>query len=478
MSGADIPTADLPGRATVMGLGLHGGGLAATRYLAMRGVRVTVTDLRDEATLRPSLESLADLPAVRLVLGRHEEADFANADWVVKNPAVPRSNRFLRLARRIETDISIFRAAFHGRLVAVTGTKGKSGTASAIHYGLQHAGVSAHLGGNITVSPLTFEHNPGDTVVLELSSFQLGDLAMTGWFAGGGRLRPDLAVITSLMRDHQDYYADMDSYARDKAAIGAGAGEDAVLVLGAPSEWEDLFRQAWPGRLADGWASRPELDTGVEWQGDAGPVTLRQPGRNSALLFPEGSVEMGARGRNRALSALSLCLLGVEPRVAGEAALAFPGIPHRMELVGADAEGRRYYNDSAATVPEALVAGVRALDRAPVLICGGTDKRLSYGKLSEVARFVRGVVLLDGSATPAIRAALLAGKPELQMAGPYRELRACLDAATAMAGAGTPVLLSPGCASFELFRNEFDRGDQFRALVQAQLAREGKAGVG
>ncbi len=477
--------ADLPDRATVMGLGLHGGGLATVRYLAERGVRVTVTDLRDETVLRPSLDAMADLPDVRVVLGRHEEPDFRNADWVVKNPAVPRNNRYLALATRVETDISIFRASFDGRLVAVTGTKGKSGTASAIHFGLRHAGVPAHLGGNITVSPLSFQPQQGHTVVLELSSFQLGDLALTGWFAAGGRLRPDLAVITSFMTDHQDYYGDMDAYARDKAAVGTGAVSNATLVLGAPSAWEAMFRRQWPGKLADGWGSRPDLDSGVTWDSDEGPIRYRNESE-SGILFPGTPGERGPRGRNRALSAFCLQLLGVEAATAASAAIAYPGIPHRMEFIGTDPESRRFFNDSAATVPEAVIAGVESLARPPVLICGGTDKDLSYARFAEISGKISGLILLEGSATEQIRSAILAGLEQhpggqaqaLPIGGPFRSLEACLNAALEVAGPEIPVLLSPGCASFELFRNEFDRGDQFRALVQRHLARSGGAGVG
>ena len=207
-------------RVTVMGLGLHGGGASAARFLAREGAEVTVTDLRGETELAASLDSIASLP-IRFVLGRHEDGDFADADIVIKNPAVPRSSRYLALARRIETDISIFLSRTSSPIVAITGTKGKSSTSSAAHHILSETVGNAFLGGNITRSPLEFvdELTEESTVVLELSSFQLGDLTLTG--AGIEALRPRISVITSIFRDHLNYYDSMDDYVADKRLIYA-----------------------------------------------------------------------------------------------------------------------------------------------------------------------------------------------------------------------------------------------------------------
>jgi UDP-N-acetylmuramoylalanine--D-glutamate ligase len=191
----------------VMGLGLHGGGLESARCLAGAGAAVTVTDLRDEQVLAPSVEKLEELAGktafpIRYVLGRHETADFEGADMVIKNPGVRPDSPFLEAARgkgaAIETDISLFLAASPARLLAVTGSKGKSSAVSALHWVLKEArgrGLlpgRAFLGGNITVSPLTFleELGPRDDAVLELSSWQLGDLAGRRGEGGGALLKP------------------------------------------------------------------------------------------------------------------------------------------------------------------------------------------------------------------------------------------------------------------------------------------------
>jgi len=182
-------------KVVIMGLGLNGGGLESARFFLKRGADVTVTDLRDEKTLKPSIEQLGG-ENVRYVLGRHEIDDFKKADIVIKNPGVRPDSPFLQAARQIETDISLFLAESPAKLFAVTGTKGKSCTASALYHIFKYAqnNGKAYLGGNITVSPLTFldELSENDNVVLELSSFQLGDLK-------DKPIKPRAAVLTAIM---------------------------------------------------------------------------------------------------------------------------------------------------------------------------------------------------------------------------------------------------------------------------------------
>ncbi|HWP67739.1 MAG TPA: Mur ligase family protein, partial [Rectinemataceae bacterium] len=200
----------------VMGLGLHGGGLESARFFCDKGAIVTVTDLRDETTLKPSIEALEGR-ALRYVLGKHEIEDFRTADIVIKNPAVRRTSPYLAAAKAIETDVSVFLRYSKSPIVAVTGSKGKSSTASAIHHGFRHSGTDSLLGGNITVSPLSFLDETGADrpVVLELSSWQLADMR------GLGVLKPKVAVLTAIMPDHMNYYSSMEEYVADKRLIYA-----------------------------------------------------------------------------------------------------------------------------------------------------------------------------------------------------------------------------------------------------------------
>jgi UDP-N-acetylmuramoylalanine--D-glutamate ligase len=464
--------ASIPGlRVTVMGLGVHGGGLASALFFARRGAEVTVTDLRGPEALAPSLERLAGLP-VRLVLGRHDAADFESAELVIKNPAVPGSSPFLSAARGrgvpVETDVSVFLSFARNPVIAVTGTKGKSTTASAIHHGLFRVSGGARLGGNITVSPLEFLDDlaPADPVVLELSSWQLGDLA------GRGLLAPAISVLTVLLPDHLDRYPDMDAYVEDKKAVfrEQAPGQRAVFNRDDPRQAE-FHREtraepfwysaaALPGDLRGAWLEGPQgkLRTG--------------PGAGTRTVLA-GSRLAGAHNRMNLLAAgLALSLHGVKAEVIVRALSEFPGVEHRLELFH-EAGGVRWYDDSTATMPHAAAAALAALEAPVVLVAGGTDKGLDYAPLAAAARGAAAVVLLAGTATDKLRPLLEAGGTPFE--GPFDALDPAVTRAVALAGnlrsrgpAETPVsvVLSPGCASFGMFQNEFDRGRRFKEAVR------------
>ena len=473
---------DLSGRKiTVMGLGVHGGGLHAARYLTTHGARVTVTDLRDERTLRHSVEQLPE--GVRLVLGRHEEEDFRSCDLVVKNPAVPRSAPYLQYAPAITTDIALFLATWatrsdRGPLIVFTGTKGKSSTCCAATYIARGHYPATRLGGNITVSPLQYcdQIEAGAPVVLELSSFQLGDIAFCRTTNAGDDARlpaelprelffptipADVAGITNIFTDHQDYYHSMERYVEDKREIYRHLPPHATFLVGGDGAWDHSFT-----------SEVERLNGGVTI------IDLKTPHDD---LLPERLSVAGAHGRrNVHFAALAARAIGVPHDVIRNRSKSFPGVPHRLEVT-ATTPYARYINDSAATIPEATRAAVDAFREPIVLIAGGSDKGLDPTPIVEAAREAThrggGVILLDGSATTALRSLL--SREGIAYEGVYSSLEGAVARATDLCrkllvpregGVPLPViLLSPGCASFGMFRNEFDRGDQFRALSQRYL---------
>lgn len=448
---------DYTGRkVTIMGLGLNGGGLASTLYFARRGARVTVTDLRTEEVLAPTLEALSGV-GVRYVLGRHDEDDFRDADIVVKNPAVRAANPYLALARRVETDLSIFLSSLSNPVYAVTGSKGKSTTATALHHILRTVDPRARLGGNIAVSPLTFldELEPGAPVVLELSSWQLGDLR------GRGLLRPRVSTVTNLLWDHMNAYPDQEAYAADKAVVfeGQGPGDFTLLPEGA---WGDWFARRTASRVLR--IQKGALGQGLGFSVDEGRGRWNQGSPAWELLPPTLAVP-GAPFRHNCLGAAALAVLaGVDPSVVPGALASFPGVEHRLERFAVKA-GVAYYNDTTATIPEAAVASIRAFDVPVHWIGGGTDKNLDLSAYEGLESPPASVILLKGSATDRL-VPLLISKGWTWF-GPYDDLGAAVTLAAQRARPGDVVLLSPGAASFELFKNEFYRGQAFRDLVTA-----------
>jgi UDP-N-acetylmuramoylalanine--D-glutamate ligase len=475
-------------KAVVMGLGLHGGGLEAARYLAERGASLTVTDLRDEKALAPSIEKLEARggSGIRYVLGRHEEADFKSADMVVKNPGVRADSPYLLLARRVETDISLFLAANPARLTAVTGSKGKSLSAAAIHRGLRDAREKgllpggAYLGGNIGLSPLGFldRLGPEDDVVLELSSWQLGDLR------NRPLLKPRAALITAIMSDHQDRYDSLESYVADKRLIYRN--QDAACLTAAwngqtGAAWGRSFLAETPGRpllcaerppadrVAGAWISGPkEAGYARPYEKAAGPACGKTPVSEEVFqVIPETVLVPGYHQKKNLLGAAAVLLdLGLESDFIAQSLGNFPGLEHRLEFFY-ERGGVRYYNDSAATIPEAAAAALESFDGRIVLVAGGSDKNLDFSPLVRAAvgagKRLTAIVLLAGSGSakllPLLEAAYL---PRI---GPFDDVDLAARAASEQALPGCAVVLSPGCASFGMFLNEFDRGGKWKEAV-------------
>ena len=465
-------------KALIMGLGLHGGGLESARYLAEKGAKVTVTDLRDEKTLGPTIEKLKDFP-IRYVLGRHEIEDFRNSDIIVKNPAVTPNSPYLQAAKRIETDISLFLSACPVRLVAVTGSKGKSSVSSAIHFALNEGqtllgkakeGQTLHrkawLGGNIAISPLSFLDELGeeDDVVLELSSWQLGDLR------GRGLLKPRTAVITAIMRDHLDKYDSMEAYVNDKRVIYSDQDENDVTIA-ADDAWGRSFLSESRGRSVP-YSDKP-LDSPGGWIPDP-----QGPGLARLWEIPDKTADKGRvvevvpamplipgfhQKQNLLIAALSLLDLGLEADFIRESLGRFPGIEHRLEFFHESGEVK-FYNDSSATIPEAAVAAISAFDKPPVLVTGGADKELDFTPLALTAEKAKALILLAGTGSEKLKTLLDSGGVKYR--GPFDSLDATISAAGEAAAPGDAVVLSPGCASFGMFLNEFDRGNKWKEGVK------------
>ncbi|MDY2839436.1 MAG: UDP-N-acetylmuramoyl-L-alanine--D-glutamate ligase [Treponema sp.] len=448
---------------TVMGLGLNGGGEAAVRFFLKKGAYVLVTDMKTEEQLKPTIERLnsdPDLDTSRLTyrLGEHRIEDFENADCVIKNPGVKyEGNKYLAAAKAIETDLSIFLRFTECPIIAVTGSKGKSSTVSAIYYGLKEAGYKTFLGGNITVSPLTFidEVSSDTPVVIEFSSWQLSDLR------GRKVLKPHISIITKIVPDHQNWYGNMEDYVADKRLIYADqdSGDYSIFDAG-PDEpgtgpkcggtWGDLFAKESKATVLRYDAENPRYDLGK-------------------LLVPGKHMQTNAQN-----AALVMQLMNVPKDKIKEILQRWPGIDHRLQYFHSwknkNGVTYKFYNDTCATVPEAAAAATQAFETPVILITGGTDKGLELNKFTET------VINNDGKFLPVKEMYFLAGTatdkilPELDKAkvkynGPFNSLCELLDAVkkdiSEKDGKDEIVVFSPGATSFGMFSNEFDRGNQF-----------------
>jgi UDP-N-acetylmuramoylalanine--D-glutamate ligase len=455
---------------TVMGLGVHGGGLGVARYCAEHGAYVTVTDLRSADVLQDSLAALADLP-ITYVLGEHRAQDFETCDIVVRNPAVPDSSPYLQMAYAagvaVEMEMTIFFRQCPAPIIGITGTKGKTTTATLVAHLLKQWRADTILAGNMRISALAqlADITPQTLVVLELSSFVLEGLDRAG-------LSPAIAAITNIHPDHLDRYGTMAAYTAAKAAIGRHQRGDQQLVLGYDSAALHQLAPAMPGHIR--WSGMtdevPATDGNTWWHADilyaataAGVLAVAQASDLQLL---------GAHNRANVAIAVGVALAAGMPLAEIAPALrSFAGVEHRQERVVTIA-GKAFVNDTAATMPEAAMAALACMPQPIVWIAGGADKKLQFDELAQVAaQYAHQVVLLDGSATARLQAACEAAGMADRIVGVFADFDAAVRAAYACAPVNATVLLSPGCASFGMFRNEFHRGEEFRRIV-AQIGAE------
>ena len=444
-------------RVVVMGLGLQGSGIAAARYAALQGAIVRVTDMKSPEVLAPSIQALAGLP-IEFVLGQHRDEDFLWADMIIRNPGVPRNSRYLLLAQehgaRIEMEIALFFNACSGRIIGVTGTRGKTTTASLLYEILRATGTPTLLGGNVagveTLSLLS-QIDASTQVVLELSSWQLEGLAPH-------RISPAVAVMTNIYPDHLNTYSGMEEYAEAKSNIFRYQTSSDIGVFNYDNPWTRRFGEESPGQV---------------WFGSL----LREGSfaRGSNAIKPFTFTDTPLVGRhnleNILLATTTARLLEVPEQSIAETVRRFKGIPHRLAEIRTYKDVR-FINDSASTTPVAGQVGLEAFSEPIVLIAGGNSKHLPLEQWPQrIVERCRAVILLSGSGTDELLPAIQTAAQQQGVANPvrgvYDNLEHALNTAVALACPGDVLLFSPGFTSFGMFLNEFDRGDTFMANVHA-----------
>lgn len=451
-------------RATVMGLGLFGGGVETARYLVKLGMRVTVTDQRTAEQLAESMAALEGLE-IRYVLGEHRIDDFVATDLVVANPGVAPSHPLLAAARQagveVSSEIALFLEACPARLVLVTGTQGKSSTSHAIDHFLRASGRASHLGGNIGRSLLgeLEQLGPEDWVVLEISSYQLEALP----HPPRGVERVAAICCTNVLADHLERHGTLDAYEAAKLRILELANPCSVVVLSADdprtSRWDPPHGRALFFSTRGASAARATLNGG-EFQLDGECL-----GRAADLGLP------GDFQRDNTLAALATVrALDADPRLLGPAVASLRGLAHRLEDLGMRA-GHRVWDNGVSTTPDSTVAAVLSLRGPVVLLCGGQAKLgLSLQELARESKPKLRCAISFGAAAEALRAAFAeAGVPAFALDG----LDDAVRAAFARAAAGDEILFSPACASFDQYRNFIDRARAFRSALPPLEQRRG-----
>lgn len=430
-------------RVTLMGLGLLGRGVGDAEFLAPLVKELVITDKKSKEELAPSLKRLEKFKNISYTLGEHKLKDFRDVDLVIKAAGVPLDSPYIAEAKKnnipVRMSADLFAELAGVPIVGVTGTRGKSTTAHLIAHILKHAGREVLLGGNVRgISTLSeLQKVTSQTIaVLELDSWQLQGF-------GEDKISPNVGVFTTFLLDHMNYYKDdMEAYFRDKAQIFLHQTPEDIFILG---------EQVTPFLKEYGYERKIKAKTIVagtknlprEWK-------LRIPGEHNR--YNAGLAVAGAEA------------LGVDRDVIQKAVESFTGLPGRLEFLG-EKKGIKIYNDNNATTLDATIAAIRSVEQPLVLIVGGANKNKGFDLMplaDEINAKVSRVVLLHGENTTGSDAL----EPLLKV--DYVQAENLERAVTeALSTSPATILFSPAFASFGMFKNEYDRNDQFLKTVNA-----------
>jgi UDP-N-acetylmuramoylalanine--D-glutamate ligase len=440
-------------RVTVAGAARSG--IAAAELLVRRGAHVTISEQQADA---PSVEPLRDL-GVHIELGGHQLSTFTEADLVVLSPGVPPNQPAIREARArgvpVIAEIELASRWLRGRIIAITGTKGKSTTTVLTGKILETAGFTVAVGGNIglPLSAQVSSSTPDTLHVVEASSFQLEQIET---------FHPWIAVLLNLSADHLDRHATVDAYASAKGRIfeNQEAGDWAVVNADDPTVLEMVRRRERRARTRL-FSRRSSTAEGTAIEG--GWIVDRSEGSVATRrLVPLDSIHLhGAHLVDDVMAAVTVgAIVGVSPAAMTAAVSSFRGLEHAMEDVG-ELEGVRFVNDSKATNVESALRSIESFESGLVPIIGGRFKGGDFGLLREPLRARAKAVVAIGEAKDLVREAL-SGAVHVEAATTFRE---AIDRAFVLAKPSGVVLLAPACASFDMFKNYAERGRAFREEV-------------
>ena len=457
------PGIDLAGK-RVLVVGLARTGLVVSLFAAGYGATVTATDEKAETELA---EAAAKLRAagVQLELGGHTPATFLEQDLIVLSPGVPAKLPALELARArgipVWSEIELAWRLLRGKLVAITGSNGKTTTTALVAHILRTAGIPVLVGGNIGVPLLSLVESSADSsvTVAEISSFQLEAIEA---------FRPEIGVVLNLTPDHLDRHASFEEYARAKMRLFENQLDRDAAVLNAD---DPEITKRMPSRPHVYWFSRQKRVAEGAFLRD-GQIFFRAEGAETPLARRE---QIALRGEHNVENVLAACaaayLAGAAPAAIAAGVQTFRGVEHRLEFV-AEIGGVTFYNDSKATNVDAALKAVEAFPGPLLVILGGKDKGSPYTSLREPLQGRARLAILIGAAAEKI-AAEIAGAVPVEHAG---TLDRAVHLAFERARPGDTVLLAPACSSFDQFENYEQRGRVFKEAV-ATLEKSSVAGA-
>ncbi len=444
----------------ILGIGLEG--LATAEFLSLVNPAITFFDQKERSLFDADVLQKAESMG-KVSLGRESYKDLSGFDVVVRSPGFRLGQEFLLKAREkgvtITSQTNLFFDLSPCSIVGVTGTKGKGTTSTLIYEMLKKSGRDAYLGGNIGVSPLTFLGNltESSVVVLELSSFQLQDLTRS----------PHIAVILMIVPEHLDYHKDVSEYIEAKRNIVRFQTAEDFAVINRDyiaSNESDIYTE---GQVF--WVSRERSSTEQGSFVKDGALWIRMKGTEWKIIDTDKIALPGKHNwENAAAAVMAATLAGATKADMVDVLSSFTGLEHRLELVD-EVDGVKYFDDSFSTTPETAIAAIDSFASPEILILGGSSKHSDFTQLGKAlveAKNIKAIIGI-GEEWKRIKEAMH-GLPEhvLLLEG-AKDMHTIVQAAAKIAKRGDVVLLSPACASFDMFKSYKERGDQFKREVRA-----------
>lgn len=431
-------------------LGAAESGVGTAILAQKQGWEVFVSDM---GTIKDNYKAMLDEHNLRWEEGKHSEEEILSADVVVKSPGIPDTAPMIQAliskGTPILAELEFARQYSHGKTICITGSNGKTTTTTLIYYIMQKWGVNVGLAGNIGRSyALQVAEEDHDWYVLEISSFQLDNMF---------DFRADVSVLMNITPDHLDRYAsEMQNYTDSKMRIIQNQRQEDVFVYWQQDEHiaEELEKRM------EGYAPSPTPSSRPVKAGDPALCPFQDSDFETlGLSFSQ----MGQHNKRNALAAYkAMRSIGVEDALIRKCLEEFPGVEHRLERV-TEKDGILWINDSKATNVDACRVALQAMERPTILIVGGRDKGNDYSTIADLVKEkCCGIVYLGADNAKLHDSFDTLGLP----VSDTHSMKDCVEACRRMAKAGDVILLSPCCASFDLFKNMEDRGEQFKTLAR------------
>lgn len=442
----------------VLVIGAARSGIAAARFLVEHGAEVCLNDIKSRDSFAGEILDELEKKGIELLLGAHPDLKALKTNLVILSPGVPLSIPPLKQAKKegipVWSEMELASRYTRAALVAVTGTNGKTTTTALLGQVFADAGCGVFVGGNIGIPFISRAEELGENevAVLEASSFQLETTAT---------FKPAVALILNLTPDHLDRHGSFDGYVQAKKKIFANQDERDWLILNFDDEETRKLGEEAASRVIY-FSRKHNLKEGFCLED--GWLTAKTEGQVTRIIRPEEIFIKGSHNLENALAATAAgWVLGVNPQNLQKTLASFPGVPHRLERVLVH-KGVEYVNDSKGTNPDAAIKALEAFDKPIVLIAGGKNKGSDFTGFAQLIKErVKDLVLVGQSAQEIAEAVKKVGFSRYHHVRDYPE---AVEKASSLAEAGEVVLLSPACASWDMFENFEERGEVFKELVR------------